>query len=134
MAHAEDVCARVFHCLAGQRGGAQDRLHGEQPPLRAEYSMFERGRYQRIGIEFGDDVWSQVSAELTNIVTGIESGWFPQTPPAPGFRFYTECLYCEPDELGTVDVHARWTVKRTDPRVTRWFGDAADQPAGPSDD
>jgi len=107
---------------------------GHRPPLRAEYSMFERGRYQRIGIDFDADVWSRVAADLTDIVTGIEAGWFPPTPPAPGFRFSTECVFCEPDELGTTDAHARWTAKRNDPRLARWFGTASDDPVGPSDD
>lgn len=94
--------------------------------IRAEYSMFDRGRYARLGIDFDDEVWSIVRSELSDVVDGIESGWFPQVPEAPGFRVYTPCVYCEPDELGTTDAFERWTAKRNDSRIARWFGDTDD--------
>ena len=94
--------------------------------VRAEYSMFERGNYARFGIDFDDDVWARVDDRLGSIVDGIEAGWFPQLPARPGFSFYTECMFCDPDELGTTDVWERWSAKRVDDRIARWFGDEID--------
>jgi RecB family exonuclease len=90
--------------------------------VRAEYSMFERGDYRRIGLDFDDDVWATVRTDLTHLVDGIERGWFPGRPARPGFRLWVDCTYCEPDGLGTDDAFERWSRKRHDPRVARWFG------------
>lgn len=89
--------------------------------VRAEYSMFRKGRYNRPGIAFDSDVWNRVEHDLGEIVAGIEAGWFPRLPARPGFSFYTECLYCDPDELGTTEAWAQWSAKRSDPRTARWF-------------
>lgn len=91
--------------------------------VRAEYSMFRKGGYKRIGIEFDADVWHRIEHDLGEVVDGIEAGWFPQRPVRPGYAFYTECLYCDPDELGTADAWSRWTAKRHDARLDRWFGE-----------
>ncbi|WP_158412201.1 PD-(D/E)XK nuclease family protein [Ilumatobacter nonamiensis] len=108
--------------------GANDRV-------LAEYSMFGRGKYERFGIEFDDEVWSVVGEHLGDVIDGIESGWFPQVPQAPGFRMWVDCHYCEPDELGTTDAFERWTAKRSDERIARWFGpDVQDDPDGVTSD
>ncbi len=98
--------------------GEPDQL----PPVRAEYSMFERGKYQRIGLDFTDEVWERVDDHLSRVLDGIEAGWFPQHPERPGFRMFVNCHFCEPDELGTDAAFERWTRKQHDPRVRRWFG------------
>ncbi|WP_420450521.1 PD-(D/E)XK nuclease family protein [Ilumatobacter sp.] len=94
--------------------------------VRAEYSMFERGGYRRHGFEFDDEVWDHVAHDLGEVVAGIEQGWFPATPPRPGFSFYTVCPYCDPDDLGTTDTWARWVRKRGDERIARWFAEPAE--------
>ena len=96
------------------------------PPsgVRAEYGMFETGRYRRHGVTFTPEVWEVVRRSLGEVVAGIESGWYPQTPERPGFRLWVPCEYCEPDALGTVDQWARWERKQHDARVARWFGSA----------
>jgi hypothetical protein len=45
--------------------------------VRAEYSFFGRGNYQRIGYDVDAGVWERVAADLHHVVSGIESGWFP---------------------------------------------------------
>ncbi len=92
-------------------------------PIRAEYSLFGRGDYQRRGITFTDEAWERVAADLSHVVDGIETGWFPLLPEAPGFRVYVACEHCDPDGIGTDDVHAAWHRKRHDPRAARWFGE-----------
>ena len=91
------------------------------PPVRAEYSMFERGSYKRIGIDFDEQVWADVDVHLAHVVDGIEAGWFPQVPERPGFRMFIGCHYCEPDGLGTGDAFERWSRKQHDARVAHWF-------------
>ena len=91
------------------------------PPVRAEYSMFERGSYKRIGIDFDEQVWADVDVHLAHVVDGIEAGWFPQVPERPGFRMFIGCPYCEPDGLGTGDAFERWAHKQHDARVAHWF-------------
>jgi RecB family exonuclease len=102
--------------------------------VRAEYSMFERGKYQRLGVQFDDDVWERVGADLARVVEGIESGWFPQVPEPPGFKMFTPCLFCAPDELDTDAPWARWTSKRHDERIARWFAQTPDENGDQSDD
>ncbi len=110
----------VYAAAAVARAGVQP---ADAPPVRAEYSMFERGNYQRIGIDFDEHVWADVEAHLAHVVDGIEAGWFPQLPARPGFRMFVACHYCEPDGLGTDDAFERWIRKQHDPRISRWFGD-----------
>jgi hypothetical protein len=89
--------------------------------VRAEYSFFSRGNYQRIGYEFDADVWQQVAADLQHVVSGIEGGWFPATAIKPKFQIRIDCQYCEPDSLGTAERYAEWERKRLDPRLAPWF-------------
>ena len=92
-------------------------------PVRAEYGMFRRGRYERHGVEFDDEVWARVTEDLGSVVAGIEDGWFPQQPKRPGFSLWVDCPFCEPDGLGTADAWERWEHKQGDPRLQRWFGE-----------
>ncbi|MEM8748381.1 MAG: PD-(D/E)XK nuclease family protein, partial [Actinomycetota bacterium] len=101
-------------------------LVGGSGPVRAEYSMFGAGGYARRGVDFDDSVWREVAGRLGHVVDGIEAGWFPLDAPEPGFRLWNECWFCNPDDLSTADIHARWSTKRHDPRVRRWFGDQDD--------
>jgi hypothetical protein len=38
-------------------------------------------------------------------------------PPAPVWRPWRECEYCDPDGLGTADHHREWERIRTDPAL-----------------
>jgi RecB family exonuclease len=89
--------------------------------VRAEYSFFGRGKYQRIGYDFDADVWARVATDLQHVVSGIEAGWFPAVAAKPKYRVRVECQYCEPDSLGTSERFAEWERKRLDPRLTPWF-------------
>jgi RecB family exonuclease len=89
--------------------------------VRAEYSFFARGGYQRIGYQVDADVWAQVATDLHHVVSGIEAGWFPAVAPKPKYRVRVECQFCEPDSLGSAERFAEWDRKRKDPRLERWF-------------
>ncbi|MEM1333961.1 MAG: PD-(D/E)XK nuclease family protein, partial [Actinomycetota bacterium] len=99
---------------------------GAEGPIRAEYSMFEKGKYARRGIELTPEVVDRVSHALDAVVAGIEGGWFPQRPDRPGWRLYVTCEHCDPDGIGTEPAWNRWVHKRSDPRVARWFADETD--------
>jgi len=34
-------------------------------------------------------------------------------PPEPGWKLYTECRFCDPDDLGTADSYRDWERIRT---------------------
>jgi hypothetical protein len=68
------------------------------------------------------EVDARVSEALALVVAGIETGFFPNRPERPGWRFYVACHYCEPDGLGTAERWAEWERKHHDPRLAPWFG------------
>ncbi len=92
-------------------------------PVRAEYAFFRKGDFKRLGTVFDDATWKLAVTQLGEVVAGIESGLFPATPEAPGWRLWVPCDYCEPDGLGTTERFPEWDRKRHDPRLARWFGD-----------
>jgi RecB family exonuclease len=96
------------------------RLPGLEP-VRAEYSFFHKGDYQRIGYDVDAEVWAQVAADLQHVVSGVEAGWFPATAIKPQYQFRIDCQYCEPDSLGTAERYSEWERKRLDPRLAPWF-------------
>jgi RecB family exonuclease len=99
-------------------------------PVRAEYDFFGRGEYRRYGYSFDESVWEQVSTDLHQVVSRIESGLFPAVTGPPQWRYSVKCWYCEPDGLGVDERFAEWSVKQHDPRLAPWFVD--DEPDGAS--
>jgi RecB family exonuclease len=92
--------------------------------VHAEYSFFDKGRYERVGYTFTPEVWTRVGGELAAVVAGIESGLYPNRPERPGWVPFTACHFCDPDGLGTAERWAEWERKRHDPRLSSWFGEA----------
>jgi hypothetical protein len=70
------------------------------------------------------EVDAKVSEALALVVEGIETGYFPNRPERPGWRFFVNCHYCEPDGLGTAERWAEWSRKQHDPRLAPWFSTA----------
>jgi ATP-dependent helicase/nuclease subunit B len=108
--------------LPSYAAAARARFGDPTTPVLAEYGLLRKGGYARPGFDVTPDVDALVSASLARIVSGIETGWFPHVPDPPG-RYFVNCLYCEPDGLGTVDRWSEWERKRNDPRLAAWFGD-----------
>lgn len=104
-------------------------LFGDDTPVRAEYGLLRKGDYERPGVVLTDEVVARVGEQLTLVVDGIESGFFPNRPQRPGWRMFVECEYCEPDHLGTAERWAEWERKQHDPRLARWFGATTDPTA-----
>ncbi len=114
--------ATVFQ-LPAYAAAATTFVADHDAPVRAEYSLMGKGDYQRFGYTVTPAVADLVAHGLQHVVDGIEAGYFPHVPERPGWRLYTACLYCDPDELGTAERWADWLRKRRDPRLSRWFGD-----------
>ena len=53
-------------------------------PVRAEYSFFEKGDFQRIGYTLDERTWAQVGDDLARVVDGIEVGLLPGRGRAAG--------------------------------------------------
>ena len=108
--------------LPSYAAAARARFGEPDTPVHAEYGLLRKGQYARPGFAMSPDVDAKVSAALALVVAGIETGFFPNRPERPGWRFYVGCHYCEPDGLGTAERWAEWERKQHDPRLTPWFG------------
>ena len=113
--------------LPSYAAAARARFGTPDTPVLAEYGLLRKGDYARPGFAMTPEVDAKVSESLALVVTGIESGFFPNRPERPGWRFYVGCHYCEPDGLGTAERWAEWERKHHDPRLTAWFG--TDEPS-----
>ena len=108
--------------LPSYAAAARVRFGAPDTPVLAEYGLLRKGDYARPGFAMTPEVDAEVSAALARVVAGIESGFFPNRPERPGWRFYVGCHYCEPDGLGTAERWAEWERKHHDPRLAPWFG------------
>jgi RecB family exonuclease len=108
--------------LPSYAAAARVRFGEPDTPVRAEYGLLRKGDYARPGFLMTPAVDAAVSAALALVVSGIETGFFPNRPERPGWRFFVSCHYCEPDGLGTAERWSEWERKQHDPRIARWFG------------
>jgi RecB family exonuclease len=108
--------------LPSYAAAARARFGDADTPVHAEYGLLRKGDYARPGFPMSPEVDAKVSEALALVVGGIETGFFPNRPERPGWRFYVGCHYCEPDGLGTAERWAEWERKHHDPRLLRWFG------------
>lgn len=115
--------------------GLAARLVDGRPdaPVRAEYWFTTSGGgFERIGYPITDEVLEATVTTLGVIVDGIEHGLFPPHPDGAGTWFYVACKVCDPDGLGTIELHSHWERKRTDPALAPYLSLAeplADPPA-----
>lgn len=86
--------------------------------VRTEYWFTStRAGFKRKGYELTSDVTDAVREALRIAVDGIEGGRFPLKPPTPGFSLWTECRFCDPDDLGTTDRYREWEQVRMAPEL-----------------
>jgi hypothetical protein len=110
--------------LPSYAAAARARFGEPDTPVHAEYGLLRKGGYARPGFTMSAEVDAKVSESLALVVSGIETGYFPNRPERPGWRFFVGCHYCEPDGLGTAERWAEWERKQHDPRLSQWFGNA----------
>lgn len=102
-------------------------------PVQAEYWFAtSKGQFKRFGYAVTDDVLGRTVETLGVIVTGIERGVFPPHPDGAATFFRVPCAACDPDGLGTVELHRQWERKRDDPALAAYVA-LTDPPTAPSD-
>ena len=112
--------------LPSYAAAARARFGNDDTIVHAEYGLMSKGNYDRPGYVITPEVDERVRSSLALVVAGIETGYFPNRPERPGYRFYVSCEYCEPDHLGTAERWAEWDRKQHDPRLAPWFGPVGD--------
>ncbi len=94
--------------------------------MLAEYWFVStKGEFKRAGFTLTPEVESELRLALGVAVHGIESGGFPLKPPEPGFRLWTECQFCDPDDLGTTDRYRDWERVREAPELRDYLAHIA---------
>ncbi|MGI8757095.1 MAG: PD-(D/E)XK nuclease family protein [Acidimicrobiales bacterium] len=117
--------------------GLAARQHARRPdaPVRAEYWFTSKaGRFERIGYPVDDDVVAKVGDALGTIVSGIEAGLFPAHPQPHSTSPFTDCQYCDPDNLGTTELLRRWERKVQDPVMGTYLALVAPSDAQPEEE
>jgi hypothetical protein len=116
-------------------GEAARLAHGTPDSrVRAEYwFVSKKGGFERIGYELTADIRDRVGTTIGVMVSGIESGVFPNYTTEMSTSPMITCAYCDPDRLGVVEVRRRWQRKRADPAL-RIFADLAEPPSEDDDE
>ena len=114
---------------------ARQALGRPNAPVRADYWFTSPlGRYRKIGYEVTDEVLASVTEAVATIVDGVEGGMFAPNPPEPTTRSWPDCWYCDPDNLGTVDLRRRWDRMRDDPFLARYLALVEPDPSDGSEE
>jgi RecB family exonuclease len=93
---------------------AARQRYGSDRPVSARYWFTsERGRFEAIGYDVGEDVLSQLRGVLTTVVDGVTAGAFPARPGEPDRQHYKHCRWCDFDSLCSQDRAREWERKRT---------------------
>ncbi|HSK98272.1 MAG TPA: PD-(D/E)XK nuclease family protein, partial [Euzebyales bacterium] len=103
-------------------GLAVRAAHPDAPVIHIEYwFVSSKARWERIGYPLTAEVVERLRHTLRAVVDGVASGIFPQRPPAPVWRPWPECDYCDPDGLGTSDHYREWEHIRLDPLLRNYL-------------
>jgi ATP-dependent helicase/nuclease subunit B len=108
-------------------GQAARLLYGTpDTPVRADYWFVSAGgTFERRGYQVTPEVLTHVGRTVQTMVDGIEAGVFPSFPTALSTSPWTECPYCDPDNMGVTELRRRYEHKRNDPAMDA-FVDFAD--------
>jgi RecB family exonuclease len=115
-------------------GLAARERHPDATGVWAEYWFItHEGEGSRIRHQVTEDVAARLRAALQVVIDGIGHGLFPARPPAkPSYAGYVQCVYCDPDGLGTADQYREWERIRLDPALRTYV--ATVEPEVLSDD
>jgi hypothetical protein len=100
-------------------GQAARLLYGTpDTPVRADYWFVSAGgTFERRGYPVTPDVLARVGQTVQTMVDGIEAGVFPSFPTASSTSPWTECPYCDPDNMGVTELRRLYEHKRNDPAM-----------------
>jgi ATP-dependent helicase/nuclease subunit B len=93
---------------------ARARYGKPTTPVTTSY-WFVRKEPGRILIDLTPGVQARYADTLDVIVRSIAAGLFPPKAPAEPDFGWTECNYCNPDDIGHAENRERWVRKRHDP-------------------
>lgn len=95
---------------------ARQRYGNATTPVHATYWFVRRNR-GRIGLDLTPEVEAGYAEVLRVIAGSIAHGLFPpKSPEQPDFA-WTQCPYCNPDDIGHAENRERWERKRHDPAL-----------------
>jgi|TARA_B100000929_G_scaffold6056_2_gene5090 hypothetical protein len=90
---------------------AHASLGSGSEPVHASYWFTSSDqRWKTMGYAVTSEVLASFDKAVDIIVTGIEEGLFPANPDlsSPSWGGSPRCLFCDPDELGTRHLEAKW--------------------------
>ncbi|MFN8105310.1 MAG: PD-(D/E)XK nuclease family protein [Acidimicrobiia bacterium] len=96
--------------------GLAARARAGRPDARvkAEYWFVTgRGRFATKGYDVTDAVLERFREVIGTIVAGIDAGMFPARAHEQSYSGFPTCIYCDPDQLGTLDTNIAWERKKT---------------------
>ena len=98
----------VVYALAARAG----LVHGDsEVPIQATYRFIDEGK--QVPVDLGRDTVERARDVLNVIVDGIESGHFPFNPGEADQNSFSNCRYCDFDNLCPADRDLFWKSART---------------------
>lgn len=86
---------------------ARALMNRPHTPVEAHYWFVLRDD-KRVQVPLNDAVAATYDRAISAVVSGIESGHYPQRAPESPDYAYIQCHYCNPDGLGHVEPRRRW--------------------------
>lgn len=119
--------------LAVYAEAARQRYGTPHTPVVASYWFTSsREGFGELAYSVTPEVLAEVGGAMRAIVDGIEAGLFPPHPKPKDTSPFTDCIWCDPDELGTTEAVARWERKQADPVVAPYLALIAPPSEDPS--
>jgi ATP-dependent helicase/nuclease subunit B len=117
LSHDEPVTAGTHLQLPVYAYAARAAYGAPDTRVEASYWFVGRGKNRRIGYVVDGPVDDVFSTTLRTIVDGIEDGVFPAWPAEPAPSPFVDCVFCDPDGMGTTDRWREWERKCDAPEL-----------------
>jgi RecB family exonuclease len=91
---------------------------GADAPVEAAYwFVTDRGQFSWIGYRVTDAVMARAAEAVATVASYIAAGAFPALPTPEAWVPWVECVFCDPDGLGTGERRREWERKRDSPEL-----------------
>ena len=91
---------------------------GADAPVEAAYwFVTDRGQFSWIGYRVTDAVMARAAEAVATVGSYIAAGTFPALPTPEAWVPWVECVFCDPDGLGTGERRREWERKRESPEL-----------------